>query len=225
MLPKKDKDLLILSNWRPLTLLNVDYKMISKALSTRLKPILTYLIHEDQAGFLQNRNISHSIRNVLDVIQYTKSNKIQALMVSLDWEKAFDRVSRDSIDRTSHYFYFGPNFRSAIQTLFTNSRSCVVNNGHKTPFFDSLSGIKQGCNTSPLIFDIQEELLSILIRENSKIKGIPILEREHKITQFADDTNLFLKFEKETIMELENTLEAFEEATCMRINCDKTCVY
>lgn len=225
LLPKKDKDLLELSNWRPLTLLNVDYKIISRALALRLKPITQYLISEDQTGFIAGRNISHGLRSILDIIQVAKQDKLEAVIVSLDWQKAFDRVSRVALDNTLEFFNFGPNFRAAIQTLFRDSQSCVANNGHFSEYFPSDMGIKQGCNISPTLWTIQSELLSLMVRENKNIKGIKLGDTQRKLSQFADDNTFFLQFDRVTLLELENTLEAFEEATCLRINYNKTCIY
>lgn len=226
LLPKKNKDLMELKNWRPLTLLNVDYKIIARALALRLKPKLANLIHEDQTGFLQNRNIAHSIRTVLDVVQIANRKQLSAVIISLDWQKAFDRVARPAMDAAFGYFGFGPKFRMAVQTLFNESVCCVTNNGYLSQEFPSLVGIKQGCNFSPLAFVLLIEVLSQKIRNNSKIKGIKINnELELKLSQFADDMNLFLTFEKETLMEVEDTFDAFEEATGMKVNYDKTRVY
>lgn len=72
LLPKKDRNLLYLDNWRPLTLLNVDFKIISRAFSIRLKKNVDKLISRNQTGFIQGRNIAENLRTVLDIIQIAK---------------------------------------------------------------------------------------------------------------------------------------------------------
>ena len=81
-----------IKNWRPLTLLNWDYKIISKLLAERLKNVLTKLIHPDQKGFVKGRNISEANRMIQDIIQYADEENEEGIIVFLDQQKAFDRV-------------------------------------------------------------------------------------------------------------------------------------
>lgn len=225
LLPKKDKDLKYLSNWRPLTLLNVDFKIISRAIALRLKSKADSLISKDQTGFIQGRNISESLRTVLDVIQIANNKSLDMVIVSLDWDKCFDRISFDSVNHALEYFNFGEGFRNMVRTLLVNSESCVYNNGYCSEKFPIKTGVKQGSNTSPLLYVYLAEVLSNCIRQNTNIKGLTLGDTEHKLTQFADDMNLFLVFEYVTLMELEKELDIFEETTGMIVNYDKTCLY
>jgi hypothetical protein len=79
-------------NWRPLTLLNSDYKIIAKILAERLKVVLPKLIHSDQKGFVKGRNISEANRLIQDVIEYTDREDDDGIIIFLDQQKAFDRV-------------------------------------------------------------------------------------------------------------------------------------
>lgn len=198
---------------------------IARALALRLKDKLTKLIDDDQTGFLQGRNISHNIRTVLDIIQYAKDKQLKMVVVSMDWEKCFDKISHVAIDRALQYFNFGPQFRAFVQTLFQDSFSCVANNGFFSNELAIRAGCKQGCNISPLLYVALSEVLTQNIRNNNKIKGIKLGDKEFKLGQFADDMNLFLQFEEETIMSLEDTLDKFTEATGLQVNYDKTCIY
>lgn len=225
LLAKKDRDLMYLKNWRPLTLLNVDYKIISRIISLRLKSKIKDLVSEDQTGFIEGRDISESLRTILDVIQIAKQKSLSMVLVSMDWEKCFDKISFSAIDHALHYFNFGPKFRSMVQTLLRNTHSRVMNNGHLSLPLSIQSGAKQGANASPLLFILVAEVLSIQIRANKNIKGIKLGDTERKIAQFADDMNLFLQFEEQTIMELEDTLNVFEGVTNFKVNYDKTSVY
>lgn len=95
--------------------------------------------------------------------------------------------------------------------------------GESLESFRVMSGVRQGANASPPLYILLAEVLSIQIRNNNKIKGITLGEKEFKLAQFADDLNLFLQFEYETLMELENTLHEFEVTTGLQVNYDKTC--
>ena len=65
LIPKEDSSLLKLENWRPTTLLNVDYKIPSKAIAKRIEPLLSFLIHPDQTGFVKDRYIGENIRLII----------------------------------------------------------------------------------------------------------------------------------------------------------------
>ena len=87
LIPKKDADPNLIKNWRPLTLLNCDYKIASKAIANRIKTVLPELISDDQSGFIKKRCISDNIRTLDSVIQYTANKNIPGLLLFLDFEK------------------------------------------------------------------------------------------------------------------------------------------
>ena len=89
LIPKPNKDSRLVKNLRPITLLNVDYKIIEKAVANKMIPALEHIIHSDQRGFMKNRRISVNIRKMLDIIQYAKEQDIEALILSLGFRKVF----------------------------------------------------------------------------------------------------------------------------------------
>ena len=76
LIPKVDSDLLDLQNWRPITLLNTDYKIASKALARRIETVLSKLVHSDQTGFMKERYIGENLRLISDVLEYTKNEDL-----------------------------------------------------------------------------------------------------------------------------------------------------
>ena len=106
LIPKKGMDLVFLKNWRPITLLNTDYKILARVVSNRITPYLPKLIHDSQTGFMKNRNISHDVRKIIDIMQYVQNENIDALLISLDFEKAFDRVEIKALIGTLENFNF-----------------------------------------------------------------------------------------------------------------------
>ena len=92
LIPKEDSSLLKLENWRPITLLNVDYKIASKAIAKRIKPLLSFLIHPDQTGFVTDRYIGENIRLISDIMEKTKKLNCSGMLLSLDFRKAFDTL-------------------------------------------------------------------------------------------------------------------------------------
>ena len=129
LIPKKDKDPLLIRNYRPITLLTTDYKMLAKCLANRLKRCMQDLIHSDQSGFMKGRNIGPNIRLILDIIEYTDFNNIPGSIILIDIEKAFDSVSHNFLFQTLKQFNFGSNFIDSIRTLYSARQSYVMNNG------------------------------------------------------------------------------------------------
>jgi len=101
LIPKKDKDTLLLSNWRPLTLLNTDYKILAKLFAARLKTTLKNFISTDQTGFIPNQYIGTNINRMLNFIDYCNDNSVEGMLISIDYEKAFDSMEWDFV--TKHY--------------------------------------------------------------------------------------------------------------------------
>ena len=91
LIPKKDADPNLIKNWRPLTLLNCDYKIASKAIANRIKMVLPKLISEDQSGFIKNRCISDNIRTLDSAIKYAENKGLPGLLLFLDFKKLLTR--------------------------------------------------------------------------------------------------------------------------------------
>lgn len=106
-IPKGDKPREYLKNWRPISLLNVVYKIGSASIANRIKKVLPKIIHEDQNGFVPGRYIGDNIRLMYDLINYLKEEKIPGLLVSIDFEKAFDSIDWSFMEKTLKIFGFG----------------------------------------------------------------------------------------------------------------------
>ena len=92
LIPKKDKNLSYLKNWRPISLLNTDYKIATKALAMRLKKVLPNIINNAQTGYLPGRFIGENIRLISDILHYTADQNLEGIALFIDFEKAFDSL-------------------------------------------------------------------------------------------------------------------------------------
>ncbi|GFR59858.1 reverse transcriptase [Elysia marginata] len=110
LLPKGEKTKTLLKNWRPITLLNVIYKLASGAIANRLKKVLTRLIHPDQRGFLAGRFTGDNIRLVYDVLDHSMRHQQRGLLLLIDFEKAFDSISWEFVHDVLRIFKFSENF-------------------------------------------------------------------------------------------------------------------
>ena len=203
LLPKKDKPTDVLNNLRPVTLLNVDYKIATKVIANRLAKVLPDIICPNQTGYVKNRYIGENI------IDYTKTKEIQGVALFIDFKKAFDSIEWDYLSTVLDVFNFKEDFKRWAKVFNTDISSCVTNNGFASPFFNLHRGVRQGCPLSGLLFVLEIELLNLPIQTNSNIKGIKVGDDEIKNTLYADDTTLFVK-ELESVQELLEMLEKFE---------------
>ena len=211
-----------IKNWRPLTLLNTDYKIIAKILSNRLKTVLPKIIHTDQKGFVAGRNIMDANRLLQDIIDYCDIENQEGSMIFLDQQKAFDRIEWGWVMKCLHDFKFGNIFCNWINMLLINSKTCIQTNGFTSSYFEITRSARQGCPISPLLYILQIEPLACAFRSDTEIKGIKLPGNiESKLNMFADDTQLMNRTEK-SIEQTFKWLKIYEQASGSKINYTKT---
>ena len=221
LIPKKDKDIRYLKNWRPISLLNTDYKILTKLLAMRLKRVLPSVINEDQVAYLKDRFIGQNIRTIFDVMEHTKTTNETGIIAFLDFEKAFDTIRWDVVEDTLNIFGVGENFVKWVKAIYKGSEACVTNNGYSSPFFKLERGVRQGCPLSAYLFIMVVELLSNKIRKTKDIKGIMIEETEIKILQMADDTTIFVE-DIASLKQVLRIISLFHIFAGLRLNKTKT---
>ena len=220
----KKGDPLCLDNYRPISLLNVDLKLISHVLAQRLKKVLPKIINVDQTGYVKNRFIGFNLRQIQDIIDYTDIYKIEGATIFVDFTKAFDSLEWNFMLNTLKHFGFNESFINWVKTLYTDIQTCVMNSGWVSEMFKNTRGI-QGCPLSALLFVLSVEIMASRLRNNKDIKGfqIKIDEKTHsiKISQLADDTTLFCT-SKEEIYIAFNEIETFGSFSGLLMNKNKT---
>ena len=174
LIPKKNKDNLLLKNWRPISLLNTDYKIATKCIATRLEKVLPTLINSDQTGYVKNRFIGENIRLISDVIDAYEKRNLPGMLLFIDFEKAFDSLEWKYLFETIDAMNFGPMFQNWIHVFYSNISSCVVNNGFASNFFSLHRGVRQGCPLSGLLFVLAVETLAQSISKFGECSGLKI---------------------------------------------------
>ena len=225
LLPKPKKDSRYLKNVRALTLLNSDYKVLAKALDNRLKTVIPNLISDAQTGFLPGRDIAKNTRKSLDVMEFCRSQKKPAVIMSIDMSKCFDRVSYQSIYGALRFFNFGESFIKWISLFYTDFQVCTQNMGFQSRWWSKTRSVNQGCPISPTIYLLISELMSIKLKNHKDIHGIKIGDTEILLSQFADDTDLYLPFEKTVINAVLDVLTEVESNIGIKVSYDKTVLY
>ena len=223
LLPKPEKDLLAPKSWRPICLQGVDVKIIAKTIALKLKEAIKEVIHEDQVGFQSGKYIGETLQLNMDLIHHAKQLNLEAYMVSLDIEKAFDSVEHNYLDHVLEKVGFGEKFREWIKIFRTNASIKILNKGWTSKEFKVTRGVRQGDPLSPYLFLLSIEPLSQYIRANKKIQGIKIKDREFKLTQYADDTTVYCTNE-ESIKELQEVLKEFYKISGYKNNVDKSVI-
>ncbi len=220
---KRKGDKRDLKNYRPLSMLNTDYKILAKILANRLKIVVPNIITTNQTYAVIKRDITDVINNIRDIIWYMKEEKETGYIISVDLEKAFDRVEHKYLIDVMGRFGFGENFLNWIKCLYKDITSCVKVNGFLTEDFKITRSIRQGCPMSALLYTIVSEALGLAIDQEKNIKGIWIkgTESEHKVFQYADDTTLIVKDIKSIDKAME-VLERYCKGTGAKINTEKT---
>ena len=150
LLKKKGKDNSKVKNWRPVALLNTDYKIFTKVLARRLEKNIPSIIHADQSGFV-NRFIGESVRFTQDIIEQFDIEKKTGILLQLDFQKAFDSVEWHFLFKVLHKFNVGEQFISYVKCCYISIYSCVNNNGFSTEWFQLFRGMRQGCPLSCLL--------------------------------------------------------------------------
>lgn len=178
LIEKKGKDRLLLENWRPISLVNVDAKIMSKVIATRIKNVLPNIIHHNQTGYVKDRYIGETVRSVFDVMDLTLKENVPSLLICIDFQNAFDSLEWNFLLSCLEAFNFGPDFIRWVKTFYKNIQSCVINNGLMSDYFTLERGVRQGDPLSPYLFVVAIESLAIAIRKNPAIRGIMIGKKE-----------------------------------------------
>ena len=220
-IPKGDKDRELIKNWRPISLLNVVYKIGSGSIASRLKDVLPNLINDDQTGFIRGRFIGDNIRLIYDMIEYLNRKELPGLLLNLDFEKAFDSISWDFMLNVLKEFGFGDDLCKWIKLFYTDIKSTVSVNGITAGWFKVGRGCRQGDPISPYLFVLCVEILAIMIRENNDIKGIEINNTEHKISQYADDTELTLEGDRKSFETCIQVIDRFGKVSGLNLSTEK----
>ena len=217
----KQGDTTKLSNYRPLSLSNTDYKIIACVFSERIQNVIGDLVNFDQTGYIKSRNICTSIRNVIDLYEYTEKYNIPGALICIDFEKAFDSVEHNFIFTVLKKFNFGDNFIKWMRLFYNNPCFKIKNNGWISKPYYMKRGIRQGCSMSALLFVLVVEILATMIRTDQNIKGLTIGKTEHKICQYADDATIFSS-DLESIKVIISVIDIFSNIAGPKLNIGKT---
>ena len=222
LLPKSKKPREQIKSYRPITLLNVKYKIISGTIANRLKIALNNIIDLNQTAFLKNRYIGDNIRMIYDAIQCMANEQLSGILLSLDIESAFDSVSWDFVRKALKKYDFPSDIVKWFNVLYEGSFARILYNGHLSAEIPLSRSCRQGDALSCYLFIIVMDILGKKIQRNRNIKGLKLGSCEHKVSMYADDTVCFLEPNEGSLMALFNELGWFAKYSGLHPNLEKT---
>ena len=205
-------------NYRPITLLNTIYKVLTRVITNRISTILRRTISPTQSA-LPDRYIGHNVRLLCDLIDYVKAQKIECGILQLDQEKAFDMVSHQFLFLTMEKMGFSRSFINWVRNIYNNAHSRIKINGYLSEPIKLERGVRQGDPLSPLLFTICIEPIIRAIERD--ITGINVPNAIVKTSAFADDLTVLVSSHNDWV-KVEKLMDLYQRASGAKFN-NKKC--
>jgi hypothetical protein len=221
------------TEFRPISLCNVLYKLISKVLANRLKKIMPFIISQNQSAFIPGRLITDNVLAAYETLHtmHTRlSGKHGFMVIKLDMSKAYDRVEWSFLEATMRRMGFASRWIGLIMMCVNTVRYSILVNGNQCGHIIPTRGLRQRDPISPYLFLICAEALSALVTKpntEGDLLGVPTSKYGPRISHlfFADDSLLFCRSPMTQWHQLTSLLKKYEEASGQRLNCSKTSIF
>ncbi|CAI5462919.1 unnamed protein product [Closterium sp. Yama58-4] len=210
-----------LNNYRPITLLNFSYKILAKVLADRIKRVLHLVISPEQYGFIPGRRLADAVALVADIIDAAKNGNKDWYLLLVDFQKAFDSVSRYFLFNTLRDMGFPSRFMAWIEGLHAHTTTKLLVNDWTGRGIEVVSGVRQGCPLAPYLFLCAVEPLAQEVERRQL--GLSLEGHRLSYLGYADDTTLRLQGE-EQITQAEGILEEFEKMSGLATNKGKSVI-
>jgi Reverse transcriptase (RNA-dependent DNA polymerase) len=237
LIPKKG-DVSKIGNWRPFSLLGCFYKILSRAYTNRLRPVMDKITAIGQKGYSKKKYCQEVIMSIIDGVHKCKSKKIKGALISLDIRKAFDSISHNYLESCLKFFNFGENFIKTVLLLCTGRKAAIILNDNKVgKSFDLQRGNAHGDTISPFLINIGYQILLLKINGTLQIESfldVPNLPASHtpppasvsrrprKVFAFADDCNVLTVLKKSNLDALKKILCDFKALSGLECNVKKS---
>ena len=219
----KDGDFNKLKNWRPISLICTDVKIIAKILAVRLGKTIDNVICKNQYC-VPSRSIIDCTNRIRDFVFYFDQRNVTGAIVNLDWEKAFDRVSWSLLSKILYKIGFPVTIITWFMIFYKGIESVVLINGTLSKSFKIERGVRQGCPLSMLAFVIFQEPLYRAIEKCANVIPPQIPGKKVHNVGYADDTTFFIT-DEQSLNEIFNILNLFQNASNSKLNIRKTKIY
>ena len=227
LIPKVPNPLLI-KDYRPISLIGMQYKILAKLLANQLASVLDSIVSPVQSAFISGRQILDGPLVVSEIIDWYKKRRQNLMIFKVDFEKAFDSVSWKYLDFVLAKIGFGDNWRSWIRACLYSARTSVLINGSPTPEFSLGRGLRQGDPLSPFLFILIMEGLHLTLdaaTRSQNILGVTIGETIFSHFFFADDVVILTEWGRNDLESITNSLHSFYLALGLKLNISKSNLY
>jgi ribonuclease HI len=232
LIPKKKKPTRV-TEFRPISLCNVIYKLIAKVLANRLKGVLGDIISPNQSAFIPGRLITDNVLiafEALHTMDSRLSGKEGYMALKLDMRKAYDRVEWDFLEVIMRRLGFDEKWIFLVMKCVRTVKYAVLINGQAYGEIIPSRGLRQGDPLSPYFFILCAEGLSAALRKGEnegRFTGLPITRGGTKLNHlfFADDSLLFCKATETELKGLLDILDFYEQASGQQLNKEKTAIF
>jgi len=223
----KEPEAKVLKKFRPISLINCSFKIFSKLLNNRMVRVADRLVASNQTTFIKGRFILESVVAAHEIIHEVHKRKQEGVVLKLDYEKAYDRVSWSFLEEMLETRGFGGRWRGWLRQVVRGGSICIRINDENSIFFKSGKGLRQGDPLSPLLFNLVADVFSRMLMKAARhglVTGLlpQVVEGGIISLQYADDTLLFLENNMEKACNLKWLLVCFEQMSGMKINYDKS---
>ncbi|GKA86255.1 putative RNA-directed DNA polymerase, eukaryota, reverse transcriptase zinc-binding domain protein [Tanacetum coccineum] len=164
LIPKVSNPLYI-KDFRPISRIGFQYKIVAKILANKLSKVMDSIISHEQSAFISGRQILNGPLILSEVIEWNKKKKKKMLLFKVDFEKAFDSVSWGFLNHVMERLGFSSTWRKWIMAGLKSSRASILVNGSPTSEFSLKRGLRQGDPLSPFLFIIVMEGLHIALKD------------------------------------------------------------
>ncbi|KAJ0757712.1 putative RNA-directed DNA polymerase [Helianthus annuus] len=226
----KIKDPVSPTNFRPISLIGIINKVISKVLVNRLKGVVGGLVSEHQSAFLAGRNIMDGPLVLNEVFSWLKRSKRNGMYFKVDINKAYDSVNWEFLNSILTQMNFPSSWREWVMATLYSAKASVLVNGSPTREFVCSRGLRQGDPLSPFLFVIVMEALTGIMKEAESVglfHGVRVTSDGPSLTHliYADDVMFIGEWSVSNVNNLRRILRCFYLASGLKVNLEKCWLY